>query len=724
MAEKKMSVSGKSRVFSSKFIFYLSLILVVLITIFFIYLLTVQISMPGVLKAVSEALLLLSLISTLSAYLSFKSMFKPIIRMADYAKTISQGELNISDINIKDEGSIGLLSKAFNDMKSNLLFFIEQTKNNILTISESVEKMSKNTEISYKGNEQVSQTVQEIAYKTQEQLELVKKTSDNLNEICKRVDNIMTHIKDTEDLTVGTSNMTENGIKDINEYDKQMDLVSSSLKNTYDFINQLKDDVQEITGIADFISDISGQLKMLALNASIEAARAGEAGKGFAVVAAETTKLSEAALDGAKKINALIDTIMNNSGSIDACISDCIKDFNTGKQLFISVKDLFAQINSQSSAILNSMKEISSETSYINQSAAQTTELGRKLFDTSGTVTSSTQEVAAVIEEGVSGLQEISKSSNALSSMLMKIESLTSKFNINAKIVDKMPDKHLKLGVIYPCHAEFWRSVSAGIMYAKKELLNRNTEVECLEIKDITAESFKAAISRLMESGCDGISLVGYYKELTPLINKAVDNGIPVATFNSDLPESKRLVFSGQNPYEAGLRAGKMMKDELSGRGKVGLITSNFNINDHQLRIKGFKKALENTKGITIVFEDECHDDDDESYRKITEQLKNNSGINGIFICAGGIAGVSKAVEDAGMAGKIRIICFDLIESTINYIKKGVISGTIGQDPFGQGYNPLIYLYNYIVSGEKPSNDKMWTRMDVVNSRNVNDILV
>ena len=76
------------------------------------------------------------------------------------------------------------------------------------------------------------------------------------------------------------------------------------------------------------------------------------------------------------------------------------------------------------------------------------------------------------------------------------------------------------------------------------------------------------------------------------------------------------------------------------------------------------------------------------------------------------------------MGSKIKIICFDFIESTINYIKKGIISSSIGQDPFGQGYSPLVYLYNYIVAGQKPSSDKMWTRMDVVNLENVNDILI
>jgi methyl-accepting chemotaxis protein/ABC-type sugar transport system substrate-binding protein len=706
-----------------KLLFYLS-ILVLLFTVMFItYVFGFHSNLSGTLKTSIIVALVILIISIISIYISFKQMFKPINNIAEYAKTISEGELNISDIGLQHDANINMLARAFNDMKSNLLFFIEQTKNNILVISESVERMSKSTEMSYKGNEQVSETIQKIASKTQEQLELVKGTVNNLDEVCKRVGNIMNHIKDTQGLAINTINIAQKGIGNINEYSEQMDIISSNLGNTYDFIQKLKGSIEEITGIIDFIKNISEQLKMLALNASIEAARAGEAGRGFAVVAKETTNLSDAAKDGVGRISSLIANIMENSSSVDVSLNDSIKNFDKGKELFSNVRDIFNEINKQSKIIMESMKKMNDEASYINNSAKDTTAISQKLYDASNKVTSSTQEVASVIEESVAELQEINNSSSTLSSMISSIEKLVSKFNTNVKLVDKKPSRHIKIGVVFPCHAEFWKSVKQGIMYAKKELLSRNTDVDCIEVSDISVENFKKALEGLIEKGYDGISIVGYYKELVPLINKAVDKGIAVATFNGDLPESKRLVFSGQNPYDAGLLAGRMMAKELKDGGRIGIITSNFDISDHQLRIAGFKEIIQKIKNISIAFEDQAHDDDDEAYEK-TKTLIRQNDVDGIFVVAGGIAGVARAVEDAGMGSRIKIICFDFIESTINYIKKGVISNSIGQDPFGQGYSPLVYLYNYIVSGQKPSNDKMWTRMDVVNSENVNDILI
>lgn len=720
---EKNNFSLKASKLNSKVSNYLYFYVISLFIIFSGYILLFKSNTSNLIKIISVIGIILSLICIFLLLSSLKSMLSPVNLIAEYAKTISKGELGLSDIVTNDKSSIGELAKAFNNMKSNLLLFIEQTKSNILVISESVEKMSKSTEISYKGNEQIASTIQEISSKTQQQLELVKSTADNLKDISIRVDNILSSIKDTENLTMNTSNNTKKGIESINEYNKQINIISSDLKNTYDFINKLRDSIKEITGIVDFITNISEQLKMLALNASIEAARAGEAGRGFAVVATETTKLSDAAKDGTIKINNLINSIMDNSNFVEKSIEECINNFDKGNQIFLEVKNIFNNISKQSDTIINSMNLINEEAAQINQHAKETTLLSESLYNASKAVTSSTEEVAAIVEEGVAGLQEINASSNNLSSMLKKIEKLALRFNTSVKPIDKKPSKQLKLGVICPSNAEFWNSIKQGIMYAKRELLNRNTKVDLIEIQDTSVENFNKALEDMINNGYDGISVVGYYKEMAAKINKATNKGIAVATFNGDIPDSNRLVFVGQNPYSAGNLAGEMMLKEIKENGKIGIITSSFNINDHQLRIKGFKDSLSKGKNFNILFEDEAHDNDDISYKKAKQYLEKNKDLNGIFIAAGGISGVAKVVEEMGLRGKVKIICFDFIDSTLNYIKKGVISCSIGQDPFGQGYSPLIYLYNYIVDNKKPESDKVWTRMDVVNSENVDNML-
>jgi methyl-accepting chemotaxis protein len=83
---------------------------------------------------------------------------------------------------------------------------------------------------------------------------------------------------------------------------------ASEMRDNYEQIRLLADDVLALTPIIQVISSIAKQTSMLALNAGIEAARAGDAGRGFSVVANEVRALSKrstsAAADIAEKLNA------------------------------------------------------------------------------------------------------------------------------------------------------------------------------------------------------------------------------------------------------------------------------------------------------------------------------------------------------------------------------------------------------------------------------------
>ena len=80
-----------------------------------------------------------------------------------------------------------------------------------------------------------------------------------------------------------------------------------------------------------------------------------------------------------------------------------------------------------------------------------------------------------------------------------------------------------------------------------------------------------------------------------------------------------------------------------------------------------------------------------------------NPDLAGIYVTAGGPFGAAKAVEEAGMTGKVKVVSFDFVEETMQYVQKGVISATIGQDPFAQGHDPAIRLYNYLVRQSSPT---------------------
>jgi len=70
------------------------------------------------------------------------------------------------------------------------------------------------------------------------------------------------------------------------------------------------------------------------------------------------------------------------------------------------------------------------------------------------------------------------------------------------------------------------------------------------------------------------------------------------------------------------------------------------------------------------------------------------------------------------MSGRVAIICHDLADQTMSFVTKGVITATVGQDPYGQGHDPAIHLFNHLVAGWQPPEQRLLTAMDLVTSTN------
>ena len=80
--------------------------------------------------------------------------------------------------------------------------------------------------------------------------------------------------------------------------------------------------------------------------------------------------------------------------------------------------------------------------------------------------------------------------------------------------------------------------------------------------------------------------------------------------------------------------------------------------------------------------------------------------------------GVARAVEDSRRVGKTLVVCHDLTDATRKYLEKGVIAATLSQDPFAQGHDPVIRLYNHIAADWRPPAPRFLTDLQVVSKEN------
>lgn len=139
----------------------------------------------------------------------------------------------------------------------------------------------------------------------------------SINGQMQEIDSCVNEISENVDVLFGSS---EHILQTNQEANHNMGIIMESSKQSVAAVNDIAEQVKqtnasiaEIDRAVELILSISGQTRLLSLNASIEAARAGELGKGFAVVAQEIGSLSQQSAKGAEMIKNLAGTITGQS---------------------------------------------------------------------------------------------------------------------------------------------------------------------------------------------------------------------------------------------------------------------------------------------------------------------------------------------------------------------------------------------------------------------------
>ncbi len=177
-------------------------------------------------------------------------------------------------------------------------------------------------------------------------------------------------------------------------------------------------------------------------------------------------------------------------------------------------------------------------------------------------------------------------------------------------------------------------------------------------------------------------------------IDRAVQEGIPVITMDSDAVISRRLYFIGTNNAEAGRLGGSRLIENLGEKGNVAIFTIPGQPNLEE-RLRGFKQSLSLQPGIKIVDIEDTKGDARVAFDK-AQQLVGLTGPKKIdaFVCLEATSGkpVSDVLKRANVHDR-EVIAWDADQGTLDGIKDGTIDATIAQKPYTMGYFGLKMLY-------------------------------
>ncbi|MFI7699692.1 sugar ABC transporter substrate-binding protein [Nonomuraea sp. NPDC049480] len=232
------------------------------------------------------------------------------------------------------------------------------------------------------------------------------------------------------------------------------------------------------------------------------------------------------------------------------------------------------------------------------------------------------------------------------------------------------------------------------------------TDFQWTGSKDSIVAEMVNATNTAISAKADGLAVAVVDKAaFEEPVNRALDAGIPVVSYNADgAREDKgtsRLSYIGQGLYESGYALGRRALQQVDSGDVVGFIATPGALNI-QPRIDGAAQAIKDS-GKAITFESVgTNADVTRGLSIIDAYAQGHPDLAGMLaVDAGSTQSIGQVVKKYNMRSKGLKVAggFDLVPETLTAIKNGDLDYTIDQQPYLQGFLPVLYLYLYKLSG-------------------------
>src|SRR5262245_13858041 len=250
-----------------------------------------------------------------------------------------------------------------------------------------------------------------------------------------------------------------------------------------------------------------------------------------------------------------------------------------------------------------------------------------------------------------------------------------------------------------------FQAARVGAEQAAKDLGAKNgvtLKIDWRTPNEEDAQKQAEAIEQLVLAGADGIAVsCSDANKLTDAINSAVKKGVPVATFDSDAPASKRFVTFGVDDVKCGQQVMEELGRILGGKGTIAILAGNQNAPNLQKRVQGVKLATKKFPGIKIrdtYYHKEAPQD---AAAKVEQVMQANPDITGWAMIGGWPLFTDNALK--WPPGTIKCVSVDALPPELAYLRSGHVQLLLAQQVYEWGYRSTEHLINKIHLKKDPS---------------------
>jgi ribose transport system substrate-binding protein len=223
--------------------------------------------------------------------------------------------------------------------------------------------------------------------------------------------------------------------------------------------------------------------------------------------------------------------------------------------------------------------------------------------------------------------------------------------------------------------------------------LGVNLQVQAAE-REIDVEKQMQIVENMIQTGIQALVITpSGSREIVAALVKAKNAKVPIIVVDTRVDARaaadagvKTETFVGSDNYAGGKLAGEYLAKVTGGRARVGILEGIPGHETGDSRLRGFRDALKDTPGVTIVASQPANWERDQGFNVFQNMLQAHADIDSVFACSDLMAlGAIEAIRAAGKTGTIKVIGFDALDDAKKAIAAGTMEASVAQFPSEMG---------------------------------------